>query len=269
MCTRRQVKIAIMMATLLGLASCGSPGRALVPEPAATASPPPQLRLLVSYSLPGDTYRALGLTGANKPNGLEYRFRQDVPATTPTFVARRLGDLQLHIAESTADGWLALYKGPIPQDWVNARYRIVMWAPNGERAWELDPAGYFSRTDHLEIQDIRYADGELYLNEACQTYARDAGGRCSALMRIDPVTGDVVWRTRDRISNNVFLLDGDHVVAGYGFTAEPDSLFLVARSTGTVVARHGLDSAHAYMELRDGALVVPTRYRVYEFSIER
>lgn len=42
-----------------------------------------------------------------------------------------------------------------------------------------------SRPAHLEVQDVRYEARTLYFNEACQSYAREAGGRCSALVGLD------------------------------------------------------------------------------------
>lgn len=240
-------------------------------RPAETPAPAARLVRRRAEPLNGRGYAQLGLTGANKPNGLEYRVRQQVPSRRPAFVAAELDGLQLFIADSTADGWMAFYRGPLggAPNGANVGYRAVMYRADGGRAWDTNLNRFLSRMDRLEVQDVRYADGRLYFNEACQSYAREAGGACSSLLRVDPASGAVDWRTPPRTSNNVILLHGPYVVAGYGFTAEPDSLFLIDRATGAVVDRQPLDSAHGYLEMVNGELVVVTTNQVYVFGIER
>ena len=57
------------------------------------------------------------------------------------------------------------------------------------------------------------------------------------------------WRTPPLTSNNIFIFADPYVVAGYGFTAEADSLYLVEQRTGRIADRTGLDSAHEYLEI--------------------
>lgn len=228
-------------------------------------APTPQLGLEVvsSAARDGATPRALGLSGENKPNGTQYRYRQTVPEATPAYVLRRVGALELWLADATPAGWFAFYRTPPSGLGANGAYRAVLYGFDGQARWTLPLDPLLSRPTQLEIQDIRYHEGALYLNEACQTYARDADGQCSALLRVDPVNARVVWRTRPLVSNNILLPHEDVIVAGYGFTAEPDSLYLVDAATGTVRAALGLDSAHQYLEFRDGRLHVLTTNRVY------
>jgi hypothetical protein len=216
----------------------------------------------------GENPRAYGLTGANKPNGVVYRFRESVPAGTPSFVERRRDGLDLKIADPVAGGWLAFYKGPLPEMPANADYHAVLYGADGSARWSLDLNRFLSKSRDLEIQDIRLIDGELYLNEACQTYSAEAGGACSALVRVDPETGGEVWRSRDLVSNNIFLPHGPFIVAGYGFTNETDALHLISRSTGRVLDTLPLESAHSYLEFKDGQLVVLTHDGALRVAIE-
>jgi len=251
----------------------GWPGATPVPpdEP-PPVMPAPDARLVRRRAEPlnGRGYAQLGLSGANKPNGMEYRLRQEVPSTRPAYVEAELDGLQLFIADRTPEGWMAFYRGPLGggQNGANVGYRAVMYRRDGSRAWDTNLNRFLSRMDHLEIQDVRHADGRLYLNEGCQSYSREAGGACSSLLRVDPAAGEVDWRTPPLTSNNVILLHGPYVVAGYGFTAEPDSLFLIDRATGRIVDRQPLDSAHSYLEMEAGELVVVTTNQVYVFGIE-
>jgi hypothetical protein len=243
-----------------------------VPSSAVPEASAPDARLAARgwEPLDGRGYAALGLTGANKPNGLPYRLRQDVPAATPAYVPRTQEGLELYVAERSADGWMAFYRGPLAgnPDGMNVAYRAVLFAPDGARRWDLPLNLFLSRQDRVEIQDVRYVDGMLYLNEACASYSREAEGRCSALVRVDPVRGVEEWRTGPLVSNNVFVIVGPYVVAGYGFTNEDDALFLIDRATGRVLDRQPLDSAHGYIEQVGGEIRVVTNARYYRFAIE-
>ncbi|HEX5724884.1 MAG TPA: hypothetical protein VFX98_05430 [Longimicrobiaceae bacterium] len=237
-----------------------------------SAAAPPQaveLRLVSQRPLGGAGYAELGLTGENKPNGLEYRLRRSVPPELPGFVPRTRAGLELFIADRTADGWLAFYRGPLAglPDSANVPFRTVFFNAKGQRRWELELNPLLSRPDHLEVQDVRYADGRLYFNEACQSYSREAGGRCSALVRVDPARRRVEWRTGPLVSNNVFLVHGRWLIAGYGFTAEPDFVHVVDRGTGRVLARRRVDSAPSYFEIKDGRLHVVTHTSMYVFAL--
>lgn len=253
------------------------PGPIVTAPPAPSAprpeTPAPDARLVRRRVEPlaGRGYAQLGLSGSTKPNGMEYRLREEVPSARPAFVQGEMDGLRLFIAEGTDDGWLAFYRGPLggAPDGGNVAYRAILYRPDGSRAWDTRLDRYLSRTDHLEVQDIRYAAGRLYFNEACQSYAREAGGACSSLLRVDPAAERVDWRTPPLTSNDVILLHGAYVIAGYGFTAEADSLFLIDRATGRILDRQPLDSAHDYLEIVDDELVVVTTNQVYVFGIER
>lgn len=272
-----------MIATAAMLAACTpAPAPVAAPQPGVPdampsitrpETPAPDARLVRRRAEPlnGRDLRALGLTGANKPNGMEYRLRQEVPANRPAYVTGELDGLQLFIADRTADGWLAFYRGPLggaPND-GNVAYRAILYRPDGGRAWDTNLNRFLSRTDRLEVQDVRYADRKLYFNEACQSYAREAGGACASLLRVDPAAGTTDWRTPPLTSNDILLLHGPYVIAGYGFTAEADSLFLIDRATGRILDRQPLDTAHNYLEMRGDDLVVVTENQVYVFGIER
>jgi hypothetical protein len=255
------------VAGILGLSPACTPAGS---RNGAESPAPPQgtFATPVVLAAAGESPVGYGLTGVNKPNGAVYRFRESVPPTTPDYVQRQRAGLDLKIADPTDDGWLAFYKGPLPDAPRNAAYRAVLYGPGGGERWELDLNRLLSAESHLEIQDIRYRDGQLYFNEACQSYAREAGGECSALVRVDAASGAVVWRTHDLVSNNIFLLHGPYVVAGYGFTNEPDALHLVSRDSGRTLDTLPLASAHSYLEFRDGKLYVLTYDGALTVTIE-
>lgn len=228
-----------------------------------------RLRLVSQRRIGGmETPRALGLTGANRQNGRNYRFRETFSQDLPEYVLRDVDHLPLSIADSTADGWLAFYRSPPGRlEPRNSSFEVVLHGAGGEQKWKRVLNDHLSRPDHLEITDIRYDGGKLYFNESCQSYSREAGGRCSSLVRIDPATNRVEWRTRPLVSNGIFILHGPWVITGYGFTAERDSVFVIDRETGRVLASAQVDKMPDYLEMKDGRLYVTTQRSLYVFDI--
>ena len=223
----------------------------------------------LSHEPRNDGPQAVGLLGHNKPNGIDQRYRRVVPSGTPAFVPRELDELNLAIADAVPEGWLALYESGDLAPNENHTYRAILYAHDGSRVWDLILNRFLSARTRLEIQDMRYQDRKLYFNEACPSYAREAQGRCSALLRVNPARKALEWRSRNLVSNDIFILHGPWAITGYGFTAEPDSLYLIERASGRIRARAGLDTAHDYLEVKDGVLHVVTYRSVYRFALPR
>lgn len=269
---------------LVALAACNAPRRSVTwtgaPPPPSSAetdtdapTPPrpardaPPLTLLDRTAHPDPSVLPPGLTGENKPGSHALRFRRHVPEATPAYVERAVGELELFIAEAIAEGWLAFYKGRCGALGDVCGYRARLYDTDGTVRWDLDLNRFLEQPRYVEIQDIRYHDGALFFNEACATYAAEAAGQCSTLVRLDPVFEEIEWRTPPLTSNNLFILHDGWIVAGYGFTGEPDALFLVDARTGAVAARAPLDAAHQYLEVQDDVLYVLTYRSLYQFAL--
>jgi len=252
----------VLLALLLGgLAATG---------PAAGGDPVPS-RLIQISRQPIDSVTdlaALGLGSANKPNGRIYRLRETPDGTHPIQVPRLRGGLELGIADPIASGFAVLYRAPVMSGPQSRESLVVLFDAEGRQTRELDLTPLLSGPDHLEVQDFRYHAGRIYFNEACQSYSQEAGGRCSALVCADLDTGRVLWRTAPLVSNNIFIIYRNRVFCGYGFTAEPDFLFILDADTGRMLSRTPIDSAHDYMEIQDGHLLVTTYRSLYRFRID-
>jgi hypothetical protein len=167
----------------------------------------------------------------------------------PAFIPLTSGGARLDVLERVGKFHVALYRETYDalwsradsSSWTNRKYDIRIFDCNGKSVARITPNDFFSRKDHLEVQDVRF-DGKrtVYFNEACQTYSRQAGGRCSSLVAVDVITKKVKWRSWPKRSNNVFLLHGDYIIAGYGFTGEASSLHMIRRSDGRVVTSKSL-----------------------------
>lgn len=63
----------------------------------------------------------------------------------------------------------------------------------------------------------------LYVETAHSTYGATSGGRTAYIAAIATATGKVLWRSPALVANaRSFVLAGDVIVAGYGFTREDD-----------------------------------------------
>jgi hypothetical protein len=100
-------------------------------------------------------------------------------------------------------------------------------------------------------------DGVLYVSHGHSTYAASSGGLNAYVTALDPVSGRVRWRSRPLVCNSrTFEVVGSSIVCGYGFTAEPDYVYVLDRFTGAVTGRYKVKSAPSYLIRKDGRLFV-------------
>jgi len=113
------------------------------------------------------------------------------------------------------------------------------------------------------FQEIRWAaevGGILYVANAHRTYASFSRGLNAYLTAVDTRRRKVLWRSGSLLANAAtFDVVGHYIVAGYGFTAEPDFLYLIDRRDGKVVQRLPLPSAPDYI-IRKGRQVFVRTY---------
>jgi len=69
----------------------------------------------------------------------------------------------------------------------------------------------------------------------------------------------LLWRSADQTYNSMnFVVKGNVILCGYGFTAEPDYLYQINRNTGEVIDRLSLKKAPDLIIEQDGKLYVHT-----------
>ena len=194
----------------------------------------------------------------------------------PPFVPPAVGSMHLDLLDRSSNAWIALYResfdacGAGTPGSRNCGAEVLVFDCAGGPIAKIPLLPLLSRRDQLEVQDVRYDGGVLYFNEACQTYAREAGGRCSSLVAFDPAAGRVLWRTPPLVSNNGFVVAGDYLVAAYGFTGERASIHLVRRDDGAVVDTKPLRHTNFEMYLEADTVGVDLWYDIgrvhYELS---
>lgn len=97
----------------------------------------------------------------------------------------------------------------------------------------------------------------LYVSHAYGGYAAHSKGMNGYLTAIDLDTNMLQWRSAPLSSNSrEFVIVGDVIVSGYGFTAEPDFLFLIDARTGQTVQRVDVRTAPGDIVEKGGELFV-------------
>jgi outer membrane protein assembly factor BamB len=161
--------------------------------------------------------------------------------------------------------------------------RIVVGfdARAGKQLYALDFANYLKpgvvdnpRDREFTTSSIRWAevaaDGTLYVSSFHNTYSRSSGGQNGYITALDPLTGKLKWRSAPLTCNTRnFLLDGDAIISGYGFTEEPDFLYVLDRKSGEPTQVTRVKTGPEMLIPKDGKLFVRTYDTNYVFRIRR
>ncbi len=158
-------------------------------------------------------------------------------------------------------------------------HTVALYSPGGGRfrqaAVVLDPLG--DSLGSVEIsawphgQEIHWAqsqDGVLYLCTSHMTYASSTGGLNAFMTAVELRTGELLWQSEPLVCNTRnFLLRDGWILSGYGFTAEPDFLYVLDMKTGAVASKLKLKSGPEVILEEGGTLFVRTYDRDYELEV--
>jgi hypothetical protein len=121
----------------------------------------------------------------------------------------------------------------------------------------------------LEMSNAHLVGDILYFDCNYNGYASIARKKTGYLVALDVKAGKVLWTTQALRANYPgFLVYKEVVISGYGFTEEPDFLYLFNRYTGKQLQEVKLRTAHDFLIPKDGKLYVRTYDHDYLFPIE-
>lgn len=119
------------------------------------------------------------------------------------------------------------------------------------------------------VKDVHIKDDVLYFSYGHDTYSADSDGKNGYIAAIDVHdfnAPEPLWNSPALVSNaQNFVIDGGYIISGYGFTKEPDYLYMLDKATGTPIARHKLKTAPKAIVLKDNQLFVKTYNTDYVF----
>lgn len=130
----------------------------------------------------------------------------------------------------------------------------------------------FSEADESFVEQIiRYAkaeNGVLYFSIGHLTYAGFSPHN-AYVAAVDLTEKKLLWKSEPLVSNaNNFVISGDVLLCGYGFTSEPDYLYQLDLTSGKVIEEIPLKSMADYLILKDNILYVRTYNTDYTFQVE-
>ena len=123
-------------------------------------------------------------------------------------------------------------------------------------------------TGNLEIRYAVIANNALYVSFAHRTYA-NTNPNTGYLVCIDRNTNELIWQTEPQTANaHTFIIDGNAIYTGYGFTNEPDYLYILDALTGVRVKSIKLTSSPQVIVKDRAKLYVKTQNTEYVYKID-
>ena len=124
----------------------------------------------------------------------------------------------------------------IKDQYILVQYPTDKWYINGNNAWLKDGIFYGASVTN------GYAEPD-----SCFMFAYDLEQH------------KLLWRSADQSYNSMnFVVKGDVILCGYGFTAEDDYLYQINRNTGEILDRLELKKMPDLLVEQDGKLYVHT-----------
>lgn len=153
---------------------------------------------------------------------------------------------------------------------LDAEHRLVTLLDFG--AWLKAPSVKPGAERYVD-ESVHYAQlvGDvLYVANAHRTYAASSGGKNAYVSAVEAKTGTLLWRSQPLVANSSnFVVRGGYIVTGYGFTAEPDFVYVLDRANGRVASRVPVASGPSMLLVKDDSLHVRTYDHDYVFGFDR
>lgn len=148
--------------------------------------------------------------------------------------------------------WNSFYDDHYQYQWVNDELYIYETG-TGNCIYVLD---YPTDQWYINGNNAYLEDGVFYGASVRNGYAQS---NTCFMFAYDLENDKLLWRSADQTYNSMnFVVKGDVILCGYGFTAEPDYLYQINRNTGEVIDRLSLKKAPDLIIEQDGKLYVHT-----------
>ncbi len=191
--------------------------------------------------------------------------------TVPSDVAGEIDGHKL-VRAIPAEEYLSL----VYTDDQNAGRYLLLWSISSRRyEYGFDFGNYLLAPGDTEVEkqtitqtiDWVVVKGDiLYISHSHKTYADSSKGLNGYITAIDLGTRGVLWRSDPLVSNAAnFIVIGNTIISGYGFTAEPDYLYLLDSSNGKKIDRIALRTGPQYIIHKDDQVFVRTYNTDYVF----
>ena len=158
------------------------------------------------------------------------------------------------------DGWDHFYDDEYEYQWIGDA--LYIYEKDTESC--LYVLSYPTDKWYVNGNNAYLKDGIFYGGSVMNGYAQP---NTCFLFAYDLDQDELVWRSADQSYNSMnFLVKGDVILCGYGFTEEDDYLYQINRNTGEIIDRLLLKKMPDLLIEQDGKLYVHTYS--YDYVIE-
>lgn len=216
------------------------------------------------------TENQLSLPTYEVPNPFKQEFG-NIPEAIPT---KYKNNILIKAIKSERTNLVFLIYG---RDFNDGRYLFAFNTKTNEIEYGYDFSNYieapeYDRADREFIAQsiiwVRQIGKILYISHGHNTYAKSSLGMNAYITAIALENNQILWRSQPLVANSSnFLIQDNIIISGYGFTAEPDYIYLLSLDTGEVLQRIPVKSAPEYLIVRDRSLYVRTYNTDYVYQI--
>ncbi len=235
---------------------------------AASSTPPKAPRLVKLSEARADPVRTLrrpATVDPSKPIFLAPVEKGRLPQGARGDIPSTFGVEDLRAVIPSGDRLILVYGG---------RYVAIVNGTTTESVLDLEAYRHPPKADpqwaEFAVEDVTYAlvaGTTLYVANGGGSYAREVYGKKGFMSAIDLPTGKLLWRSDPLVAGSTFDLTPEYVAVGYGFTDEPDFVFLLRRDDGTVATKARVSSAPSEVTVAGDRLHVETYSGTYDFEI--
>jgi hypothetical protein len=233
-------------------------------RPVRLPAPPFTALLAVAGSRPAPSTRLARLSERRNAITDTDRWFADNRLQWPAVEARRMRAVDrsslppgIALEHAGAELWRVIHDPPLELAIYSGRY-VAGYDPAAGRYRFAYDFGAYITPPAFTVQDREFVaetvewasaeNGVLYVSNFHRTYARSSKGSNAYLTAIDLATHRMLWRSQPLVANaNNFVVVGEVLVSGYGFTAEPDYLYVVDKRTGAILQRLAVKSGPEHL----------------------
>lgn len=117
------------------------------------------------------------------------------------------------------------------------------------------------------VTDVYIEGNIMYVAHGSRSYSDGAGYQTGYLSAFDMENNEILWTTQPMTCNSKFAVVNNSIICGYGFTSEPDNLFILDKYSGQRVQKIPVKKMVERVELKGNKAYVRTYSFDYLFSV--
>lgn len=146
-------------------------------------------------------------------------------------------------------------------------YYVAYDFENFRSAPKRDKSDQFSNDQ--EIIDVVIEGNIMYIAHSGHTYSVCYGNQNGYISAINMLTDEIIWTSQPKINNSSeFVVVGNSIITGYGFTDESDFLFVLDKYSGQRIQKIPLKKGPGIIMVKNNCAYVQTYNLDYVFAIQ-